>query len=74
MNALPASDALAPYGAAFESARTDAGETEAVRSQAFARFAEAWFPGRARRGMEVHEPAAPGISPLPAGTPIAGCS
>lgn len=44
MNAAVASDVLARYGAAFESARAVAGDTEAARSQAFARFAELGFP------------------------------
>jgi Fe-S cluster assembly protein SufD len=44
MNAALAEESLASYGAAFESARAVAGETEAVRSQAFARFAELGFP------------------------------
>ena len=44
MSAALASELLAPYGAAFESARAVAGQTEAVRSQAFARFAELGFP------------------------------
>ena len=44
MSAAPASESLACYGAAFESARALAGETEAARSQAFARFAELGFP------------------------------
>ena len=40
MSAVLASEALASCGAAFESARAVAGETAAVRAQAFARFAE----------------------------------
>jgi Fe-S cluster assembly protein SufD len=44
MNAALAEGSLASYGAAFESARAVAGGTEAVRSQAFARFAELGFP------------------------------
>jgi Fe-S cluster assembly protein SufD len=44
MSAALASEALASYGAAFESARAVAGVTEAARSQAFARFAELGFP------------------------------
>ena len=32
MSAAPASEALASYGAAFESARAVAGETEAMRA------------------------------------------
>ena len=44
MSAALASELLAPYGAAFESVRAVAGQTEAVRSQAFARFAELGFP------------------------------
>jgi len=44
MNAALAEESLASYGVAFESARAVAGETEAVRSQAFARFAELGFP------------------------------
>ena len=44
MSAVLAGEALASYGAAFESVRAVAGETEAARSQAFARFAELGFP------------------------------
>ena len=44
MNAAVASDVVARYGAAFETARAVAGATEAARSQAFARFAELGFP------------------------------
>jgi Fe-S cluster assembly protein SufD len=43
MNAA-AREALAPYGSAFESARAHAGDTEAARAQAFARFMELGFP------------------------------
>jgi Fe-S cluster assembly protein SufD len=44
MSAAVATEALAPYSAAFESIRSSAGETEAARVQAFARFAELGFP------------------------------
>jgi Fe-S cluster assembly protein SufD len=44
MNAAVASDSLAPYGAAFEAARPNLGDTAGVREQAFARFSELGFP------------------------------
>ena len=44
MSAALADESLASYGAAFESVRAVAGTTEAVRSQAFARFSELGFP------------------------------
>ncbi len=44
MSAAIASESLAPYVAAFESARAVAGVTEAARSQAFERFSTLGFP------------------------------
>jgi Fe-S cluster assembly protein SufD len=44
VSAAIASESLAPYVAAFESARAVAGVTEAARSQAFERFSTLGFP------------------------------
>ena len=71
MSAALASEALASYGAAFESARALAGETEAARVAGICAFRGAWVPGCTRRGVEVHEPAASRVAPVQGGAAIA---